>query len=58
MGIRGFLKDIVVFYLCFHIFNMWFFGAQFTSKVGWAALVLFILAVWFMFERFGILPKL
>ncbi|MCK5176176.1 MAG: hypothetical protein KAQ92_00485 [Candidatus Aenigmarchaeota archaeon] len=57
-GLRGFLKDIIIFYLCFKIFMMWIFEAPFTNEIGYAALVLFVIATWFMLERFGFLPRL
>lgn len=55
---RGLIRDIISLYLGIKIFKIWLFGSSFTPEVGWAALALFILAVWFLLERVGIIPKL
>ncbi len=53
--LRGVLRDILSVYLGYKILKIWLFGSAFTSDVGWAAVALLVLAVWFMLERVGIL---
>lgn len=55
--LRGVLRDFLSLYVGYKILGIWLFDAKFTPGIGWAALFLFILAVWFIFERVGILPK-
>lgn len=53
--LRGILRDILSLYLGYKIIKIWLFGSAFTSDVGWAAVALLVLALWFLMERIGVL---
>jgi len=55
MALRGVLRDILSIYLGYKILGMWFFGSAYTPSIGWAALMLLLLSVWFVLERVGVL---
>ena len=47
MGLRGFIKDILIIYVTIRLVRVWLFGAEFDVMVVFIGLS----AVWFMFER-------
>lgn len=55
MALRGILRDILSIYLGYKILGMWIFGSAFSTSIGWAALALLLLSVWFVLERVGVL---
>ncbi|MCK5333047.1 MAG: hypothetical protein KAJ24_00925 [Candidatus Aenigmarchaeota archaeon] len=57
MGLRGIARDFLSLYVGYKVMGIWFFNSEFSSGLGWAGLSLFVLAVWFLFERVGIIPK-
>lgn len=57
MGLRGIVNNVLGMYIGYKLLAMWIFDAPFNSGLGWAGLVLFIVSVWFFFERVGIIPK-
>lgn len=59
MGVRAILRDLLSLYLGYEILRGYFFGNfVLTSTVAIAAAALFVLAIWFLLERIGLLPKL
>jgi len=58
MGIRGFIKNILLIFFCVQIFRLWFSGTQALEPVMWLAVVLFLLGLWHVLETIGVLPKL
>jgi len=58
MGARGFLRDLLSIYVCIIIFVNLITGNMKADTIfALAALVLFILSVWFLLERIGLIPK-
>lgn len=55
MGLRGFLRDGLSLYLGIKIIGMWVFNTPLASNVGWAAVALLILTVWFVLEKVGLM---
>ncbi len=55
MGLRGFLRDALSLYLGYKIIGMWLFGSALSSNVGYAAVALLLLTIWFIFEKLGVL---
>ncbi len=55
MGLRGFLRDGLSLYLGAKIIWMWTFHTPLTSNMGWAAVILLLLTIWFVLEKIGIL---
>jgi hypothetical protein len=55
MGLRGFLRDGLSLYLGYKIIGMWIFSTPFSTNVGWAAVALLILTIWFVLEKVGIM---
>lgn len=55
MGLRGFLRDILSFYLGYKVIGMWVFHSAITSNVGYAAVALILITLWFLLEKFGIM---
>jgi hypothetical protein len=53
-GIRGFVRDIIIIYICIRLILVWLFGAKFDLVLGVMVLLLGISAVWFMIERVGL----
>jgi hypothetical protein len=58
MGIRGIIRDIVSVYLGFEIMRGYLTGEFYMLSISVAGMVLFGLALWFLLERTGILPRL
>ena len=57
MGIRGIIRDIISIYLGVEIIRGYLFGQFFMLNISVAGMALFVLAVWFLLERFSVLPK-
>ncbi|VVB60680.1 Uncharacterised protein [uncultured archaeon] len=53
--LRGTLRDIISLYLGIKILGMWIFHTPFSTSVGWAALALLLITVWFVLEKVGIM---
>ena len=51
MGIRGFIKDILIIYVTVRLVRVWLFGAEFDVILGLMVIFIGLSAVWFMFER-------
>ena len=59
MGVRAILRDLLSLYLGYEIIRGYLFGNfVLTSQIVIAAVALFALAVWFILERIGLIPKL
>jgi len=58
MAFRGPIRDILSIYLGYKVITIWLFKAELTTNVGFAALLLLLISVWFVLERVGIIPKL
>ncbi len=54
-GIRGFIRDILLIYVCFRLVFVWLFGSKFDFQLGIMVLILLISSFWFMLERIGIM---
>ena len=57
MGIRGIIRELVSIYLGLEILRGYFFGDFYMLNISVAGLMLFGLAMWFLLERVGILPR-
>lgn len=57
MGVRGIIRDIVSLYLGFEIIRGYFSGEFAILNISIVGMVLFGLALWFMLERIGVLPR-
>jgi hypothetical protein len=58
MGLRGILRDILSIYVCIIVFGNLISGNMKADLTfGLATLALFILSIWFLLERIGIVPK-
>jgi hypothetical protein len=58
MGVRAFLKDILIIYLGYEIVKGYItHNFTISASIFIIALVLIIFAIWFFLERLGILPK-
>jgi hypothetical protein len=58
MGVRGLIRDILTLYVCLIIFENVFSGsmkADITFTL--AAILLFLLTIWFLLEKIGLIPK-
>lgn len=58
MGIRSLIRDVLAIYLSFFIFQNIINGkikAELTIIL--ASLFLFLLTIWFLLEKIGIIPK-
>jgi hypothetical protein len=55
--VRGIIRDVVSIYLGLEILRGYFFGKFYMLNISVAGMMLFGLALWFMFERAGILPR-
>ena len=51
MGLRGFIKDILIIYVTIRLVRVWLFGAEFDVILGLMVVFIGLSAVWFMFER-------
>jgi hypothetical protein len=56
--LRGLLRDILSIWLAYEILRSWIFGTQLSAIAIALAVVLFGIAIWFILERIGLLPKL
>ena len=58
MGVRGLLRDLLTVYVCIIIFaNLVTGNMKVDTTFILAALALFLLTVWFLLERIGLIPK-
>jgi hypothetical protein len=57
MALRGLVRDLLSLYLGFEVIRGYVTGTMYVTNISIAALVLFGLALWFMLERIGLLPK-
>ncbi len=58
MGIRGFIRDVLTLYVCFVIFmNIATGNLKVDKNFILASVLLFLLTIWFLLERFNIIPK-
>ena len=57
MGVRGILRDIVSVYLGIEIIRGYATGKFFLLNISVAGIVLFAIAVWFLLERIGVMPR-
>ncbi len=59
MGVRGLVRDVLSIYLGYKLLSCYLSNACKGIEVGVfiAAVILLILAVWFLLERVGVLPK-
>jgi len=57
MGFRGILRDVLSLYLGFEIIRGYLSGQFFVVNISIVGLVLFVLALWFLLERGGVLPR-
>lgn len=57
MGVRGVIRDIVSLYLGFEIMRGYLSGEFAMLSISVAGMVLFGLALWFLLERVGVLPR-
>lgn len=58
MSVRGIVRDIISLYLGYEIIRGWITGTYAYNNILTTGIVLFALAVWFLLERIGVLPKL
>jgi hypothetical protein len=59
MGVRGVLRDVLTLYVCFVIFNNLLQGkinVDFHFII--ALIIVFLLTIWILLEKIGIIPKL
>ncbi len=56
MGIRGVIRDIIGIYIGFRLMQAIWFGIPNHHAFLFGAIIFFF-SVWFMLERFGIIPK-
>jgi hypothetical protein len=59
MGVRGVLRDVLTLYVCFVIFNNLLQGkinVDFYFII--ALIIVFLLTIWILLEKIGIIPKL
>jgi len=58
MGARGVLRDLLSIYICITIFaNLITGNMKADLTLILATLLLFILTVWFLLEKIGLVPK-
>lgn len=59
MGVRGLIRDLLGIYLGFEVVRSYISGnSSLNINILIASIAIFILAVWFLLERIGILPKM
>jgi len=59
MGIRGFIRDGICIYFGFQLLINGLKNIPMSKgQMLWLAVFLLFFSVWFMLERFGIIPKL
>jgi lipopolysaccharide export LptBFGC system permease protein LptF len=58
MGIRSLIRDVLAIYLSFFIFQNIINGKiKAELSITLASLFLFLLTIWFLLEKIGIIPK-
>lgn len=58
MGIRSLIRDVLAIYLSFFIFQNIINGKiKAELSIILASLFLFLLTIWFLLEKIGIIPK-
>jgi len=56
--IRGILRDFLILYICFSIFSNILSGnLKFDAMFMVAVIIVFLLTIWFLLEKFGFIPK-
>ncbi len=55
MGLRGIIKDVLFIYLGFMIIKLWLAGGKITTGMVVVTVVLFMIIIWFMLERVGVM---
>jgi len=58
MGLRAYIRDIIVFILFFKLTKIYFSNKELTFSCYLLSLILLILTVWFLLERIGFLEKI
>lgn len=54
-GVRGFIRDLLIIYVCIRLVFVWLFGAKFDFALGVMVVLLGLSAIWFMIERIGLI---
>lgn len=57
MGLIGIVKDILIVYVGFRLLLVFLFGLEYNFHIFSFLLILFLLAVMGLLQRFGILPS-
>lgn len=58
MVLRGLIRDILCIYLGYEIIKGYIFGNfSISATVFISSTILFILSIWFLLERIGLIPK-
>ena len=50
-GVRGFIRDILIIYVCVRLIIVWVFGASIDLVLGVMIILLALSSLWFMAER-------
>jgi len=59
MGVRGLIRDLLGIYLGYEVIRSYIYGnSSLNINILIVSIVIFALAVWFLLERVGILPKM
>lgn len=58
MGVRAIIRDFFHIYLGILLIGIWLFDRPFGNRIGFFVIIMILLATWFQFERFGLIPKL
>ena len=59
MGVRGLIRDLLGIYLGYEVIRSYFYGnSSLNLNILVASIAIFALAVWFLLERVGVLPKM
>lgn len=58
MGVRGIVRDLISFYLGYEIIRGHITGNFAMTNISVAVIALVVIAIWFMLERIGLLPKI
>lgn len=58
MGLRGIIKDILFIYLGIMIIRLWMTGGKVTSGMVVVTAIIFIIIIWFMLERIGVMEQM
>ncbi len=57
MGLRSYLRDVVVFYIFYKSTKSFFTTKNLDTTTYLSIILLFFITLWFLLERVGILPK-